>query len=139
MKCRNVEIGTNQTRNTTTTTAQLLSPISENIPGFNKFAAFDCEWYREDLKTNIENGRAGKIYCFCLVDSQGVTKTLHIKQFGGDATKFLLSILEVITTYDTLIGYAILAKKIAYKKGSIDGDVEILCRNFEGIRIQPKI
>jgi hypothetical protein len=94
---RNVEIATNaRTTRITTTTAQLLSPKSENIPGFNKFAAFDCEWYREDLNSNIENGSAGKIYCFCLVDSQGVTRTLHINQFGGDATKFLLSILEVI-------------------------------------------
>ncbi len=88
--CRNVEIATNPRTTTTTTAAaaQLLPPILENIPGFNKFAAIDCEWYREDLKSNIENGCAGRIYCFCLVDSQGVTKTLHIKQFGGDATKF---------------------------------------------------
>ena len=111
LKCRNVEIATNPRTTTTATAAQLLSPKLENIPEFNKFAAFDCEWYREDLKSNIENGSAGKIYCFCLVDSQGVTRTLHINQFGGDATKFLLSILEVIKTYDTLIGYAILAKK----------------------------
>ena len=40
-------------------------------------------------------------------------------------------ILEVIKTYDTLVGYAILAKKNAYKKGSIDGDVEILRRNYQ--------
>ena len=84
LKCRNVEIATNPT--TTSAAAQLLSPKLENIPGFNKFAAFDCEWYREDLKCNIENGSAGKIYCFCLVDNQGVTRTLHINQFGGDAT-----------------------------------------------------
>ena len=32
-----------------------------------------------------------------------------------------------------MIGYAILAKKNEYKKGSIDGDVEILRRNFEHI------
>ena len=136
LKCRNVEIATNPRTTTTTTTTTTHSYYlrnSENIPGFNKFAAFDCEWYREDLKINIENGRAGKIYCFCLVDNQGVTKTLHINQFGGDATKFLLSILEVIKTYDTLVGYAILAKKNEYKKGSIDGDVEILRRNFEHI------
>ena len=55
LKCRNVEIATNP--RTTTTAPQLLSPKLENIPGFNKFAAFDCEWYREDLKSNIENGR----------------------------------------------------------------------------------
>jgi DNA replicative helicase MCM subunit Mcm2 (Cdc46/Mcm family) len=135
LRCRNVEITIN-TRTTTTTTAavaQLLPPISTNIPGFNKFAAFDCEWYREDLKSNIEKGRAGKIYCFCLVDSQGVTRTLHIDQFGGNETKFLLSILEAIKPYDVLIGYAILAKKNQYKKGSIDGDVEILRGNFEHI------
>ena len=132
LKCRNVEIATNP-RTVIPTKAQLLSPKLQNIPGFNKFAAIDCEWYREDLKTNIENGSAAKIYCFCLVDNQGITKTLHINQFGGDATKFLLSILEVIKPYDTLIGYAILAKKNEYKKGSIDGDVEILRRNFESI------
>jgi DNA polymerase elongation subunit (family B) len=131
-KLRNVEISSNA-RTTTATTAQLLSPISENIPRFKKFAAFDCEWYREDLKSNIENGSAGKIYCFCLIDSQGVTRTLHINQFGGNATKFLLSILKVIESYNTLIGYAILAKKNQYKNGSIDGDVEILRRNFESI------
>ena len=133
LKCRNVEIATNPRTTTTATTAQLLSPKLENIPGFNKFAAFDCKWYREDLKSNIENGRADKIYCFCLIDNQGITKILHINQFGGDATKFLLSILEVIKPYDTLIGYAILAKKNDNKKGSIDGDVEILRRNFESI------
>ena len=116
LKCRNVEIATNPRTTTTATTAQLLSPKLENIPGFNKFAYFDCKWYREDLKSNIENGRADKIYCFCLIDNQGITKILHINQFRGDATKFLLSILEVIKPYDTLIGYAILAKKNKYKR-----------------------
>jgi hypothetical protein len=112
LKRRNVEIGTNA--GTTAAAAQLLSPELENIPGFNKFAVFDCEWFREDLKSNIENNIAGKIYCFCLVDSQGVTKTLHINQFGGNAAQFLLSILEVIKPYDTLVGYAILSKKNEY-------------------------
>jgi DNA replicative helicase MCM subunit Mcm2 (Cdc46/Mcm family) len=132
---RNVEIATNPRTTTTTTSAvaQLISPISKNIPRFNNFAAFDCEWYREDLKSNIENGRSGKIYCFCLVDNQGFKRTLHINQFDSDETKFLLSILEIIKPYDTLIGYAILAKKNQYKKGSIDGDVEILRRNFDRI------
>jgi DNA replicative helicase MCM subunit Mcm2 (Cdc46/Mcm family) len=136
LKCRNVEIGTSA--RTTTTVAQLLPPNLENILELNNFAAIDCEWYREDLKSNIENGRAGKIYCFCLADSRGVERTLHINQFSGDATKFLLSILEVIKPYDTLIGYAILAKKNQYKNGSIDGDVEILRRNFEQIGYSSK-
>jgi len=59
---------------------RFLSTFPEQVPEFKNFAAFDCEWYRNDLEGNIESGRADNIYCFCLTDNKGRNVQMHLDQ-----------------------------------------------------------
>ena len=93
-------------------------PISEalvkQVPELGRFAVFDCEWYRDDLKENREKGIAGNMYTFCLVSSLEEVR-LHVNDFT-DRHAFMSTILETIENYDTLAGYAILNSKSNKKK-----------------------
>jgi DNA polymerase elongation subunit (family B) len=91
--------------------AQVPSILLEQVPELHKFACFDCEWYREDLRENNNKGQAGKIYTFCLVDNQGENVKLHIDQFDGDRYTFTSAILNAIERYDSLAGFAIFSGK----------------------------
>ena len=101
------------------------------VPELKNLASFDCEWYREVIVKNKESGLAGKIYCFCLVDAKGHETKLHLEDFAGHQNKFMSAILDTIEPYDALVGYAILAKKRDYVRGSIDGDIEQLRKNYD--------
>lgn len=124
---QNVEMRTN-----TGIITQLLSLFLAQVPEFKNFAAFDCEWYREDITANREAGRGGKIYCFCLVDNKGHEIKLHLRNFGNDESKFMLTVLDAIEHYDALIGYGILAeKKNEFDKSHIDGDIRQIGKNCD--------
>lgn len=85
----------------------LLTQVSE----FSKFACFDTEWYRGDLKENIDRGRADEIYAFCLTDSHGNKLKLHIYHYNGDRRSFMSAILDNIERYDLLAGFAIFSDR----------------------------
>jgi DNA polymerase elongation subunit (family B) len=105
--------------------------LTELVPELKNLASFDCEWYREDIPKNKESGVSGKLYCFCLVDTRGHEIKLHLEDFAGNEKWFIAAILDAIEPYDALVGYAILAKKKDYVKGSIDGDIEQLRKNCD--------
>jgi DNA polymerase elongation subunit (family B) len=88
----------------------LPTSLVEKVPALGKFAVFDCEWYRDDLKENQEKGIAGDIYAFCLVDGHGSVEKLHVNHFT-DRREFMSTILDVLGRYDTLAGYSILNSK----------------------------
>ena len=96
---------------------RLLPPpasLVNNVPELGRFASFDCEWYREDLKKNQEMGRAGNIYAFCLVDSQG-----SVNRFTSSRT-FMSAILDVMERYTTLAGYSIFSNEYRNFYSDID-------------------
>jgi len=105
--------------------------LNEQVSELKNLTSFDCEWYREDIAKNKESGLAGKIYCFCFVDTKGHEIKLHVEDFVGHENRFMSAILDAIEPYDALVGYAILAKKKDYVKGSIDGDIEQLRKNCD--------
>jgi DNA polymerase elongation subunit (family B) len=87
--------------------APIPASLVEKIPALGKFAVFDCEWFREDVKENRERGIAGNIYTFCLVDGHGTIEKLHVDNFR-DRREFMSTILDVLGRYDSFAGYAIL-------------------------------
>jgi DNA polymerase elongation subunit (family B) len=90
---------------------QIPSLLLEQVPELGNLASFDTEWYREDLRENQQDGRAGKIYAFCLFDNQGKNTRLHIDQFNGDRYAFMSAILDTIEPYKVLAGFAIFSDK----------------------------
>jgi len=96
----------------------------ELVPEFKNFAAFDGEWYRDDLESNKNSGKAGVLYCFCLINNQGREVRLHLDDFNGHSGRFMSAILDQMQKYDALVGYAILAKKAEWMRYGINGDVE---------------
>lgn len=130
---QNVEMRTNAR-----ITTQLLSPFLEQVPEFKKFAAFDCEWYREDIAINKESGRAGKIYCFCLVDNMGHKIQLHLDDYAGNENRFMTAVLDAMEPYDALIGYGILSeKKNEFDRSHIDGDIRQIIKYRD--RLEPEL
>lgn len=123
-----------------------IEPVPESlltlVPGLQKLATFDTEWY---IKS--ENGHEkDDIYCFCLVDANNTSSTLHISQFNGDRLSFLGEILDVMEKYEVLSGYNILQEKSERYKNDIDSDWVHLhenCRKvgllhrFESLRCKP--
>jgi DNA polymerase elongation subunit (family B) len=105
----------------------------ELVPEFKNFAAFDGEWYREDLESNKNSGKAGMLYCFCLINNQGHEARLHLDEFNGHNGRFMSAILDQMQKYDALVGYAILAKKEEWMRYGINGDVEQIQLNCERV------
>ncbi len=102
------------------------------VPELENVAAFDCEWYRNNLKSNIESRRSDSIYCFCLTNNKGQNVRLHLDDnFHGDRVAFMTKILDIISSYDALIGYSILAQKKKNKPSSFDADIVHLKQNCE--------
>jgi DNA polymerase elongation subunit (family B) len=85
--------------------------LIQTVPELGRFAVFDCEWYRDDLKENQIKGQAGNLYAFCLVDNHGNTTRLHLNQFNKDRRAFMSAIIDAIEQYDTLAGFAIFSDK----------------------------
>jgi hypothetical protein len=126
------------------------SLILPDIPQFKNHVAFDCEWYREDLQSNIDTGRAGRIYCACFIDSKGTTVRLHLKDFNCQHEKFMTALLDILESYEMLMGYAINESKYNNGKSGIDGDIVQLRKNciilgpefekrFESLMIKTKV
>ena len=87
------------------------SSLIGQVPKLAKFATFDTEWYRDDLKHNRDKGISGNIYCFCLTDSEGKDVKLHLDEFDGDRYKFMSAILDVMASYESLAGFAIFSDR----------------------------
>jgi DNA polymerase elongation subunit (family B) len=87
------------------------SSLIEQVPKLAKFATFDTEWYRDDLKQNRDKGISGNIYCFCLSDSEGKDVKLHLDEFDGDRYKLMSAILDVMASYESLAGFAIFSDR----------------------------
>jgi len=80
----------------TSTLSPIPTSLVEKVPELSKFATFDLEWYRDDLKTNREKGIAGDIYSRnCLVDGYGSNVKLHNNDFRN-RLEFILTILNII-------------------------------------------
>ena len=91
------------------------------VPELANFAAFDCEWHKENPR---DNKKKDDIYYFSLTDNTGHTETFHIDRFGGNRHAFMTTILETMQKYDLLVGYYIFGDR------DIDSDlkhVEINC------------
>ena len=105
---------------------QLQPPPS--ILKLGKFATFDCEWYRDDLKENTGRGIAGYIYIFSLAGSQGKELKLHINDYPDKKT-FMSKILDTMENYDTLAGYGIFSDK------NFVSDIEHIANNCNEIGV----
>lgn len=93
--------------------------------------SIDFEW---DQTTN-------EIYTYCATSVKGDIIRMHVddNQFKGDRTKFVNSILESISDYDTIIGYGItLDTDREWSKDSIDGDWKILELNSNQVKLHSK-
>src|SRR5712691_1273008 len=100
-----------------------MQKLEDLVAELANFAAFDCEWHREDLQENKEKGWENDIYCFCLIDNADSIEKFHIDRFGGNRVLFLTSILETVERYDMLVGYCIFGDR------DIDSDLKHLENN----------
>lgn len=86
-----------------------------------RMAGIDMEWPE------------GFISCFCLIDTNGYIKQLHISDFEYNSYKLLDAVLSAIRSYDTIAGYSILSEARKDREDSIDGDWAMLrkeCKKF---------
>lgn len=98
------------------------SKIEDQVPELANFAAFDCEWHRENQD----------IYCFCLTDNTGHTESFHINRFGGDRHAFMTAIIETMEKYDLLVGYYI------FGDYNIDSDLKHIENNCAKVGMEER-
>jgi hypothetical protein len=86
--------------------SQFPQTLTNSVPELKAPGYFDCEWYREDRKENVDLKRAGQIYAFCLADATGETMSLHVNDYPN-RKEFMLEILNTVEKFTTLIGFSI--------------------------------